>query len=383
MAGKTLSKPSKAVTLADLGDEEEEIEGLSDEEIEDAAAAPVVAPKEDLDADGEDDADDNVLPAGAGPAAWSKPDDEPESAASVATEQQSPQEPGKKPEKDDIGMLGSIALAALPALAGMFIGGKKGALAGGAAGGRALTAYSKAKDDEYKQDQLDAFRNSKLAKSPGGVKSEQPLTRVLDGVLHQYNPETKKWEKAAGKERIPKQAAAPKDVRPKQEDDLSTFRERHPITKRTNEVAAQYNSLKSSKDTAAGDLSFLYRYMKILDPGSTVREGEFATAEQARGVPESVIAKYNKVRSGQRLTRRQKAEYMDEASSAYNAQIVAQKDLDAGLEEKAKLRGLNPKAVFVSKRPEPAFIGQTKQSPKDGKWYREIAPKQWVAIEDD
>jgi len=34
--------------------------------------------------------------------------------------------------------------------------------------------------------------------------------------------------------------------------------------------------------------------MKILDPGSVVREGEFATAQNSAGIPERIRAKYNR-----------------------------------------------------------------------------------------
>jgi len=39
----------------------------------------------------------------------------------------------------------------------------------------------------------------------------------------------------------------------------------------------------------------------MLDPGSVVRESEFATAQNAAGVPDQVRNMYNKVLSGTRL----------------------------------------------------------------------------------
>jgi hypothetical protein len=40
----------------------------------------------------------------------------------------------------------------------------------------------------------------------------------------------------------------------------------------------------ASDPSAAGDLALIFNYMKMLDPGSTVREGEFATAQDSAGV---------------------------------------------------------------------------------------------------
>lgn len=63
--------------------------------------------------------------------------------------------------------------------------------------------------------------------------------------------------------------------------------------------------------TAPGDMSGIFAYMKSLDPTSTVREGEKASVEQARGIPESIVAIYNKALSGQALTPRQRAEFVN------------------------------------------------------------------------
>jgi hypothetical protein len=55
-------------------------------------------------------------------------------------------------------------------------------------------------------------------------------------------------------------------------------------------------------DSGQGDIAMVYAYMKMLDPTSVVREGEYATAEQTSGVPERIVNMYNKALSGTRLT---------------------------------------------------------------------------------
>src|SRR5690606_34926922 len=50
--------------------------------------------------------------------------------------------------------------------------------------------------------------------------------------------------------------------------------------------------------TAAGDLALIFNYMKLLDPTSVVREGEFATAQNSGSVPNRVIALYNNLLNG-------------------------------------------------------------------------------------
>lgn len=53
--------------------------------------------------------------------------------------------------------------------------------------------------------------------------------------------------------------------------------------------------------SAAGDIAVLFGYMKMLDPGSVVRESEFATAANAAGVPEQIRNAWNRLMTGQRL----------------------------------------------------------------------------------
>lgn len=87
------------------------------------------------------------------------------------------------------------------------------------------------------------------------------------------------------------------------------------------QISQAYRKIETAPDTAAGDMSKIFGFMKILDPGSTVREGEYASAENARGVPDTVKAQYNKVISGQRLTPKQRTEFTQAAGDL----VISQK----------------------------------------------------------
>ena len=79
--------------------------------------------------------------------------------------------------------------------------------------------------------------------------------------------------------------------------------------------------LTSAKDpSGAGDISLLFAYMKMLDPNSVVREGEFATAQNAGSVPESLIARYNKVRTGELLSDEIRNDFVDRAQRLYETE---------------------------------------------------------------
>jgi hypothetical protein len=72
----------------------------------------------------------------------------------------------------------------------------------------------------------------------------------------------------------------------------------------------------------AGDLSLLYGYMKTLDPGSVVRESEFALAAQAGSLDERVQGWVEKVLTGQRLTDSQRADFVGRSQKLYESAVV-------------------------------------------------------------
>lgn len=82
-----------------------------------------------------------------------------------------------------------------------------------------------------------------------------------------------------------------------------------------------YETVKNTAElkTAAGDLSLIFAYMKILDPNSTVREGEFANAQNAGGVDDKIRNLYNKVMKGTRLSDRQRKDFVNNAGVLYNS----------------------------------------------------------------
>lgn len=89
--------------------------------------------------------------------------------------------------------------------------------------------------------------------------------------------------------------------------------------------------LSSAKDpSAAGDLALIFNYMKTLDPGSTVREGEFATAQNSGSAFQIVGGLYNKVISGERLTDTQRKDFVKRADLLFNG---AQKQQDSVVKE--------------------------------------------------
>lgn len=115
-------------------------------------------------------------------------------------------------------------------------------------------------------------------------------------------------------------------------------------------VQGSYDRLKRSvaDPSAAGDLALIFSYMKILDPTSVVREGEFATAANSGSAWNKVGSVYNKVLSGERLTEPQRADFMKQASKIYDTAYQRQQSIDQDYSDKAKRANINPADVIVN-----------------------------------
>jgi hypothetical protein len=138
----------------------------------------------------------------------------------------------------------------------------------------------------------------------------------------------------------------PADKRPELEGKMR--KEYNEQTKPYQEVKSAYGRLLSSEDNAVGDLSLIFAYMKMLDPGSVVREGEFATAQNAAGVPEQIRNMYNKAVSGERLNKSQRESFKSQAKGLYNSALESEKTVRTGLERISKGYGLNTQNIFYS-----------------------------------
>lgn len=111
-------------------------------------------------------------------------------------------------------------------------------------------------------------------------------------------------------------------------------------------VRSSYQRVLQSQDTPAGDIALIFNYMKMLDPGSVVREGEFATAQNAGGIPDRILNAYNKALNGERLNPGQREMFANQAKSLYSGAQSREKEVRKGLERVVNNYGLNKSNVF-------------------------------------
>ena len=126
-------------------------------------------------------------------------------------------------------------------------------------------------------------------------------------------------------------------------------------TKVYGELGSTFSNIESSAKakTGPGDIALITGFMKMLDPGSVVRETEFATARDTAGLFDRLTNQAQKLQSGQlfALDSKQRQEYVTLAK-----QYLESAQKKAGDDKKAlgivvKNYKLNPENVFGQEPP--------------------------------
>lgn len=136
-------------------------------------------------------------------------------------------------------------------------------------------------------------------------------------------------------------------------DRTSKLREEYtktPIVRDFQQVQVAYNQISGAlkNPSAAGDLAAATKFMKLLDPGSVVRESELGMAMAATGVLDKATNYYNLLKTGQKLTPEQRKDFMNVAGTLYKASENVVIPLQSQYRGLAAEAGVNPKSVVVS-----------------------------------
>lgn len=98
--------------------------------------------------------------------------------------------------------------------------------------------------------------------------------------------------------------------------------EHNSLTKDFRVVNDAYNKIKSTSDTGPGDMSMLYQYVKLLDPGSVVRESEFATAAASGSYGDRIQGAVKSIMEGGRLPKQLREQFMAESDNVFKGQKI-------------------------------------------------------------
>jgi len=102
----------------------------------------------------------------------------------------------------------------------------------------------------------------------------------------------------------------------------------------------------SALQTGAGDMGLIYGYMKMLDPGSVVRESEFAMAAQAGSYGDQIQGMVQRVISGERLPEAVRAQFVQAADKIYQDTAANLGDINNQFSTRAQSYGVDP-SMFI------------------------------------
>lgn len=111
------------------------------------------------------------------------------------------------------------------------------------------------------------------------------------------------------------------------------------------DVQNAYSRILSAPESTYGDLTRITSFMKILDPGSVVRESEFDTAAEAAGVLQNAYGFGLQLTGEGRLTPAARAKLEAAADEAYQSNAREMQDLVNYYTNIAEQRGADPRYV--------------------------------------
>lgn len=150
--------------------------------------------------------------------------------------------------------------------------------------------------------------------------------------------------------------------------DVSSLRKEYSgASKPWQESKRAFQRIQKTEPTGPGDIALITSYMKVLDPGSTVREGEFATARNAGGVSEQVRGIYNYLlKSGEMLSPEQRQRFKSQAARFLESRLEEQKNVQSRYGYIAGQRGMDvAEAVpdYLGEFADPGYIEEMIQTP--------------------
>ncbi len=195
-------------------------------------------------------------------------------------------------------------------------------------------------NDPYRQAQIDHMK-AQTANLGGGASPK--VQKLADGRAYWVAP-----------------GVEPTLVNPnieKPENKMQSFDGESKLRKEYNDNSGEYMKqthaykrvVSSAQDpSAAGDLALIFNYMKVLDPGSTVREGEFATAQNSGGIDSKVRSMYNSIINGKRLDHKQRADFVDRAGRLYHGAQELQGGVDNRYKSLAEAYGVTADNILYN-----------------------------------
>jgi len=202
----------------------------------------------------------------------------------------------------------------------------------------------------------------------GGVYSEQvPLQNVKKGLAKQWGVSLEDANDIFKKkglsdnslvsfERTKSGIGINLDTGVKEGAGKAGFKDTQSLRKEFQEITSDFRSVRDSytrtkksyqDPSAAGDLSLIFNYMKMLDPGSVVRESEFAQAEKTGSWGSRIESARLKVLRGERLAPKVRNDFFDRATKIYSGRNNQYKKTSKEFKTLAVKENIDPSKVVL------------------------------------
>ena len=126
--------------------------------------------------------------------------------------------------------------------------------------------------------------------------------------------------------------------------DMKSAFKNEPVYKAFQEVQSAHSQIKDGlgQKSPAGDLAAATKFMKLLDPGSVVRESELGMAMSATGLTDKLSNYANLIKTGQKLTPAQRQDFNTLADKFFNTSVSQYNSKRGEYADVAKQFELNP-----------------------------------------
>lgn len=195
---------------------------------------------------------------------------------------------------------------------------------------------------------LDTSKEAGLTEEPNRVaiaKFNKPFNKLNQQEAQEVNSYIESRQVNVARASVPSQQPGFKDA-----GELRKEYNALPQVKAFSEVQNAFDQIKTgiSATSAAGDLTAATKFMKLLDPGSVVRESELGMAMAATGVLDRALAYKDFIAKGTKLSPSQRADFLNVANQLYNAAAARKREIDSQYSDIARVGGLDPNLVIGS-----------------------------------
>lgn len=147
-----------------------------------------------------------------------------------------------------------------------------------------------------------------------------------------------------------------------------------------------YLNVKSGIDgnNAQGDLALIYGFNKMLDPNSVVREGEFATTEEAQGLVKRLLNWPGKIMTGNRLLPEVRQAFLKQANNLYNQKANDfNNSVGKNFKDRATAYGVDPVLIGQLDFNQNKVNNAVKASKPGIQYSKPAGPQKPLSIEDE